>query len=134
VAIRLTSGIVVMAVAIRAWLVRMRIRARRARRARPETRGQRLLRTWLSVEQRSQFDQKQYFEVTGCDTGKRYRVHHGLATNVHELDATGAPSVGWCFAPEGYLVAADVMLAQKIALETSECATLAAANRLPIRR
>ena len=35
-----------------------------------------------------------------------------------------------CFAPDGYLVPGDVMLAQKIALETDELATLAVANRL----
>jgi hypothetical protein len=38
--------------------------------------------------------------------------------NIHELDGAGRPRVGWCFAPKGYLVAGDVMLAQKIALES----------------
>jgi len=33
--------------------------------------------------------------------------------------------------PEGGLVAGDVMLAQKIALETCETSTLALANRFP---
>jgi hypothetical protein len=49
--------------------------------------------------------------------------------NVHELDGAGRPSVGWCFAPEGYLVAGDVMLVQKIALETDERGALAVANK-----
>lgn len=93
-----------------------------------EARGLRLLRTWLSPEQRAQFDATRYFEVTGCDSGKRYRIHHGVVTNVHEMDAAGRPKVGWCFAPVGHLVAGDVMLAQKIALETNESGALAAAN------
>ena len=49
--------------------------------------------------------------------------------NIHELDGAGLPCVGWCFAPKGYLVAGDVMLAQKIALETDERGALAVANR-----
>jgi hypothetical protein len=93
-----------------------------------EARGLRLLRSWLSPEQGAQFDATRYFEVTGCDSGKRYRIHHGVVTNVHEMDAAGHPKVGWCFAPVGHLVAGDVMLAQKIALETNESGALAAAN------
>jgi hypothetical protein len=34
--------------------------------------------------------------------------------------------------PTGYLVAGDVMLAQKIALETHEFRALAVANRFPV--
>jgi hypothetical protein len=40
-------------------------------------------------------------------------------TNVYELDDAGRPKVAWCFLPNGRLVAADIMLAQKIALETT---------------
>jgi hypothetical protein len=54
-----------------------------------------------------------------------------IAANVHEIDEDGAPKMGWCFVPKGYLVPGDVMLAQKIALETSECAALAIANKFP---
>jgi hypothetical protein len=93
-----------------------------------EARGLRLLRSWLSAEQRAQFDAKRYFDVIGCDSGKRYRIHYGVATNVNEIDSDGHPKVGWCFAPAGYLVAGDVMLAQKIALETDESGALAVAN------
>jgi hypothetical protein len=38
--------------------------------------------------------------------------------NVLELDDAGVPQSGWCFVPSVHLVAGDVMLAQKIALET----------------
>jgi hypothetical protein len=49
-------------------------------------------------------------------------------TNVHEIDAAGRAKIGWCFVPAGYLVAGDIMLAQKIALETNEFGALAVAN------
>ena len=93
-----------------------------------EARGLRLLRDWLSPEQRAQFDAGRYFDVIGCDSRKRYRIHYRTATNVHELDDAGRSRVGWCFAPIGQLVAGDVMLAQKIALETKERSALAVAN------
>jgi hypothetical protein len=94
-----------------------------------EARGLELLKEWLSPEQFAQYDTKSYFEVTGCHSGKRYRISRGTSMNIHELDSAGRPRVGWCFAPKGYLVAGDVMLAQKIALETDERGALAVANR-----
>jgi hypothetical protein len=39
----------------------------------------------------------------------------------------------YCFIPKGDLVPGDVMLAQKIALETNELAALAVANRFTPR-
>jgi hypothetical protein len=98
-----------------------------------EARGIKLLREWLSPEQRAQFDANRYFEVIGCDSGKRYRILYGSATNVHEIDCDGRSTLAWCFVPTGYLVAGDVMLAQKIALETNEFRALAVANRFPVQ-
>ena len=94
-----------------------------------EARGRRLLRHWLSAEQCAQFDALNYFEVVGCTTRKRYRIHYGTSANVQEVDEAGNLKMGWCFAPVGYLVPGDVMLAQKIALETNELGALAVANR-----
>jgi hypothetical protein len=96
-----------------------------------EARGRRLLRRWLSQEQRAQFDAEGFFDVVGCNTGKRYRIHYGQSANIREIDEAGNPKMGWCFVPKGYLVPGDVMLAQKIALETDELAALAVANRFP---
>ena len=95
-----------------------------------EARGFELLKAWLSPEQFAQYDATSYFEVTGCHSGKRYRISHGTSMNIHELDGAGCPCVGWCFAPKGYLVAGDVMLAQKIALETDERRALTVANKI----
>jgi len=98
-----------------------------------ELRGRKLLREWLSPEQLAQYDAHNYFEVTGCHTGKRYRIHHGMGTNVYELDDVGRPRTGTCFVPKDHLVAGDVMLAQKIALETDERGALAVANNFTPR-
>ena len=103
---------------------------------RPSTsdlRGRKLLREWLSPEQLAQYDEHGYFEVTGCRTGKRYRISHGVGLNVYELDGAGQPRAGWCFVPKDNLVAGDVMLAQKIALETDERGALAVARNFLIR-
>ncbi len=94
-----------------------------------EARGLELLKEWLSPEQFAQYDAKSYFEVTGCHSGKRYRISHGTSMNIYELDSAGRPRVGLCFVPKGYLVAGDVMLAQKIALETDERRALMVANK-----
>jgi hypothetical protein len=88
-----------------------------------------LLQEWLSPEQRACYERFRYFDVVGSDTGTRYRIHHGTQTNIEELSQTGQRVCKWCFVPEGYLVAGDVMLAQKIALETNERGALAVAHR-----
>jgi hypothetical protein len=99
--------------------------------ATPEARATTLLREWLSPQQPAQFDAEGYFDVVGCDSGKRYRIHHGTSMNVHEMDDAGHPKSGWCFVPNRRLAAGDVMLAQKIALETCENSALAVAHRFP---
>ena len=98
-----------------------------------EQRGLELLREWLSREQLAQYDAHNYFEVIGCHTRKRYRISYGLGRNVVELDDAALPKQGWCFVPDDQLVAGDVMLAQKIALETDEQGALAKANNFTPR-
>jgi len=98
-----------------------------------EGHGLTLLPDWLSPEQQAQFDTSKSFDVIGCDSGKRYRIRYGTGTNIIEMNAGGEPVMSWCFIPSGYLVAGDVMLAPKIALETNEHAALAVANKSSIR-
>jgi hypothetical protein len=86
----------------------------------PEARGRGLLRRWLSERQLAQFDAFNFFDVIGCQTAKRYRIYYATAANVEELDKGGHPLMRYCFVPTGNLVPGDVMLAQKIALETDE--------------
>jgi hypothetical protein len=113
-------------------MIRLVQRARSRRQAEYErraTRGVALLREWLSPEQRTQFDTFKSFDVIGCNSGKSYRIQYGASANVVELDNVGRPTMGWCFVPAGNLVPGDVMLAQKIALETDECGALAIARQ-----
>ena len=65
--------------------------------------------------------------MIGRQSGKRYRIRYGTAMNVCEMDSRGKTTKGWCFVPCETFVAGDVMLAQKIALETDEWRALAVA-------
>jgi hypothetical protein len=94
-----------------------------------EKRAVALLRSWLTPEQERQWQARGAFDVIGCDTGTRYRITYRAVMNVHQLDADGHPVQQWCFAPEGRLAVGDVLLAQKIALETMETKALEIANR-----
>ncbi len=96
-----------------------------------EDRGVALLRSWLTPEQSEQFNLKKEFEVIGCDTRTRYRITAGTQLNVIQLDEGNRCVARLCFGPVGGLVAGDVLLAQKIALETMEEKVLAVANYSP---
>ena len=83
--------------------------------------------------QRTQYAASGGFVVTGCDSGKSYRIQWGFR-NFNVLEMDGKRIVArWCFQPSGGLVTADVVLAQKIALETREFEALKLANRDPPR-
>ncbi len=94
-----------------------------------EARALTLLKEWLSPKQRACYERFRYFDVVGSDTGTNYRIHHGNQTNIEELSNTGQHVCKWCFVPDGDLVAGDVMLAQKIALETNERGAISVAHR-----
>jgi hypothetical protein len=79
-----------------------------------------LLREILSPEQRAQYDSKEYFDVTGGQTGNRYRIRRGSQMNVEELTETGVRVRGLCVVPKGKLPIGDILLAQKLALELME--------------
>ena len=96
--------------------------------AEADERSQQLLRSWLSPEQRAQYDISGHFFVVGSDTGKRYRISRGRFFNIQELGPDGRAYSMWCFAPEG-VATGDVNLAQKIALENFENRALRVANR-----
>jgi hypothetical protein len=85
----------------------------------------------LSPAQREQYEMGAYFDVTGGDTGTRYRIRHGCQMNVEELDHKGRLHRLLCFMPEGHLPVGDIMLAQKIALELYESDALRITNRSP---
>ena len=102
---------------------------RRGTETTPEGRSLLLLQSWLSPPQRAQFVEMGYFDVLGGSTGKRYRIYPGAGMNVSEISEVGHPTLGLCFLPLGELPIGDVMLAQKIALESFETDTLALARK-----
>lgn len=86
----------------------------------------------LSGQQRRQYAKHRYFDVTGGESGKRYRIWHRPSMNVQELDALGEPKWIWCFHPVGVVIC-DVLLAQKMALELFEMDAIRIANRFSVR-
>jgi hypothetical protein len=89
-----------------------------------------LLKRWLSPEQLRELEKRGSFDVVGCHTGRRYRIHPGKLNNVRILQ-DNVEVAALCFAPSdaGFLPEADIMLAQKIALETNEKAALNVAHQ-----
>jgi hypothetical protein len=94
------------------------------------SRALRLLKQWLSPEQLACYERFAYFDVIGSHSGSVFRIRHGTQANIEELNNAGEAVCRWCFVPVGYLAAGDVMLAQKVALETNEPDALSIANRL----
>jgi hypothetical protein len=92
-------------------------------------RGWQLLEENLRPAQLEDFRQRGAFEVVGSVTGKRYRIDRNGGFNVTELDEQGNEICKLCFKPSEPLVAGDIILAQKIALETDEESALRVANR-----
>lgn len=83
-------------------------------------RSMRLLRANLTPCQLQQFETCGYFDVVGGETGRVYRIHRGEARNIDERDGTDAWTYTWCFLPTGRLAEGDILLAQKVALESFE--------------
>src|SRR6476620_6849501 len=90
-----------------------------------------LLKQHLTPEQREQYEKRNYFYVSGGNSGRVYRIRHGTQMNVEQLDQNGKRIRVLCFMPEGGLPVGDVMLAQKIALELYEKEALRIAHKVP---
>jgi hypothetical protein len=97
-----------------------------------EKRALELLKANLSEVQLQEYERYCSFEVVGGSTGRRYRIRQGRQLNVEELGTKGRRTCALCFAPEGGLPMADVMLAQKLALELFETDALQVANKAPL--
>jgi hypothetical protein len=93
-----------------------------------DRRASTLLKEWLTPEQCVQYERLGVFDVRGSDSGTRYRIRSAGQMNVGQLDEEGRRVAVLCFLPEKYVPVSDVMLAQKIVLETDEPAALSVAN------
>ncbi len=87
-----------------------------------------LLRSWLDPQQLASFQEHQFFEVTGGETGVRYRLRPQSAFGIEALTGRRKGTL-YCVVPTGAPALGDILLAQKIGLETAERATLARANK-----
>jgi hypothetical protein len=96
--------------------------------AKAASRGFELLRSNLNPQQLDQFDRERTFEVKGGATGRQYRIRRGWSMNIDEINPRGEVVKTWCFYPKGRLCVGDVLLAQKVALETFELEALKVGN------
>lgn len=96
-----------------------------------QSRSIELLREWLNPAQLIQYDRMNKFSVRGSDSGDTYWICDGqFSYNVVRVDRkTKTGTRRYCFVPDGANAKGDVMLAQKIMLETNERKALAIANQ-----
>lgn len=87
-----------------------------------------LLDEFLDNLQRKSLQEHGFFEVIS-PCGKIYHIHKGRVNNVREIDDQGNAIAALCALPEEYVPDSDVMLAQKLMLETAEDEFLRIANR-----
>lgn len=88
-----------------------------------------LFLSWLNPTQRKDYLRHDYFYVKGSDSGKLYRINKAVAPfNVEMLNFDGTTKDRLCFVPRNCPFTGDIMLAQKIALETNEKEALRVAN------
>jgi hypothetical protein len=88
-----------------------------------------LLKENLTSVQFGQYLKRGCFDVIGGRTGNHYRISRAASMNVSQLDPNGQCLRRLCFHPRGGLVEGDVLLAQKVALESFELDALAVANK-----
>ncbi len=99
-----------------------------------DNRSVQLLKAWLSPDQLERFNQDGKFAVIGSKTKNKYWIDDGSRShNVVRIDPKTNRSVErLCFIPEKANARGDVMLAQKIMLETDEPQALKIANRYAV--
>lgn len=85
-----------------------------------QQRADELLRSVLTAQQQSDLQTHGWFEVMG-NLGHHYRIKQGATRNVLQLGDDGQVIRSLCAGPESVPVG-DVMLAQKLLLETDELA------------
>ena len=88
-----------------------------------------MLKEWLTPEQRTEYERYRFFTVKGTKSGNTYRIGDARGAWNVNLIRGGSIVDNLCFMPKGpRLPPGDIMLAQKLALETDEAAALRVAN------
>jgi hypothetical protein len=92
----------------------------------PAEKAMSLFLSWLTRHQRQDYLRNNYFDVIGSHTKRVYRINKAVAPfNVQCMDD---PTMRLCFVPQNANLPGDIMLAQKIGLETNEEHVLKIAN------
>jgi hypothetical protein len=91
-----------------------------------DSRADKLLMSFLSDEQATQFREEARFDLK--INGKHYRINKGRSGNV-QLIENGKPVAKYCAHPIEWTPNGDTMLAQMMLLKTDELAFLKVANR-----
>lgn len=90
-------------------------------------RSMKLLHSWLTPRQLASFRRREYFEVTGGSSGVKYRLYPRYSFGIKVLEGKRAGQ-SLCVIPRDAPALGDILLAQKIGLETNEEETLRLAN------
>lgn len=96
--------------------------------AEAEARAAKLLRRFLTPEQRTALEMDRAFDVR-APSGTVYRLRWGTMRNVLRLSGRGHPVEQLCLHPVGWVPTGDVLLTQKLLLERQEAEFLRQANR-----
>jgi hypothetical protein len=115
----------------RAEKERLRLAEVERQRKEADAKADELLRKHLSLRQRRQYRRNRSFCVRARD-GTQFRIKHGWAGNIEELNAAGKPVNRFCIHPVDSVPYADNLLAQKLLLETDPDKFRKIANRTAI--
>lgn len=96
-----------------------------------DARARVLLERALTPQQRRDLFARRYFYVKGRKG--TYRIREGHSGNVDALDSSGCVTNRYCAHPLGRVPVYDVMLAQKLWIETDEEMFLKEASPYPLR-
>ncbi len=94
-----------------------------------QVKAEKLLLANLDSDQGAEFRKTRQFVVRSADGERCYRVEYGTAGNIRLLDKSGKAVAKFCIHPHVCLPVEDVMLCQKLLLETDEKEFLRIANR-----
>ncbi len=99
----------------------------RTAQSRARDKARQLLLARLSPEQRGDYERHRHFFVN-APSGRRYRIRHGRARNIDQVDPAGCRIRTLCAHPAIDCPDEDTMLTQKLWLETQEELFLRTAN------
>jgi len=84
-----------------------------------ELRAKNLLLSCLTPDQRTMYEREQKFRVVS-NRGNVFELHHKRLHGVYRLDMQGKKIEEWCVSPHGRIPICDVLLSQKVMLESDE--------------